>query len=83
MPLLFLVEAVFFLIDEIMAKKIRFSEPEHDCLPNVQPNASPVQHKPSRDSASKCRAMPCRAVFSIFLFTFSQLVQILYHILFI
>ena len=53
MPLLFLVEAVFFLIDEIGAKKVRFSDPEHDCLPNVRPNASPVQHKPSRDLACK------------------------------
>ncbi|PSR89719.1 Glucose-1-phosphate thymidylyltransferase [Actinidia chinensis var. chinensis] len=37
--------------DEIGARKVRFSDPEHDCLPNVRPNASPVQHKPSRDLA--------------------------------
>ena len=78
MPLLFLVEAVFFLIDEIMAKKIRFSDPEHDCLPNVRPNASPVQHKSSRALACKCCAL-----FSISIFIIAQVVQILYHILFI
>ncbi|GFZ20174.1 hypothetical protein Acr_28g0008790 [Actinidia rufa] len=38
--------------DEIRAKKVRFSDPEHDCLPNVRPNVSHVQHIPSRDSAS-------------------------------